>query len=195
MTFTRSSIANTLTWFLCFSIPCAASAQGRQPFAIQASAFGTLVAANDANVAGLGIEPQLRMNRIASVGRSGVASMGIGGQYTRHLFEDGTLVASGLFVEPRIAFPTGSDKLFAYIGGRLATLRQSNPTSNSSSGFAAGGGGGVIRALGYRTNLDVGFALLYQHFEDARTPSGRLYRFTGTLGFAAKLGVSIGIGD
>ena len=163
--------------------------------AIQASAFTTLVTANDANVAGIGIEPQIRLNRIASIGQHGVASVGVGGQYTRHLFQDGTLVASGLFVEPRIAFPARSERLFTYVGARIATLRQSNPTSNSTNGFAVGGGAGLIRALNYRTNLDLGLALLYQDFEDGRTPTGRLYRFGGTLGFAAKIGVSIGIGE
>ena len=63
----------------------------------------------------------------------------------------------------------------------------------SSYGYAGGGGGGFGYALSRSVNLDAGVAAVLQGFGNTTTKtSSREYAFNPFLGFAAKLGLSVG---
>lgn len=172
--------------------PSSSFAQSQQPFSVQGSVLSTLVTADGTSAPGGGGEVQLRVNAVG-MRRTGMLSVGGGGQYTAHVFSDGTLTVSGAFVEPRLAWGTSEDEWLPYTALRAAVLRQSSPAATSSRGYAVGAGGGLIHALG-RHNFDVGAAVLYQQFGDALTPSGRSFRFRGAVSFAFKMGITVGFG-
>jgi hypothetical protein len=169
-------------------------AQSARPFAVQGSILSTLVTADQTSAPGVGGEGQLRVNLLGMRTGPSVLSIGGGGQYSAHIFTDGTLTVRGAFVEPRIAWATSNPAWFRYASLRAALLQQSSPASTSSGGYALGLGGGLVRALGNRHNLDVGGAVLYQRFDDALTPSGRTFRFAGAVSFALKVGLTVGFG-
>lgn len=171
--------------------PSNSSAQSQFRVSAQGSVLSTLVTADGTSAPGVGGEVQLRVN--AWQAGSGVLSIGGGGQYTAHVFSDGTLTVSGAFLEPRFAWGTSDDNWLRYASLRAAVLQQSSPAATSSGGYAVGAGGGLVHALG-RHNLDVGAAVLYQQFGDALTPSGRSFRFRGALSFALKMGITVGFG-
>jgi hypothetical protein len=174
--------------------PSQASAQSRFPLSVQGSVLSTLVTADGTSAPGVGGEVQLRVNALGMQRGPGVLSVGGGGQYTAHVFSDGTLTVSGAFLEPRLAWGTSRANWFRYAALRGAVLRQSSPAATSSRGYAVGAGGGLIHTLGFRHNFDVGAAVLYQQFDDAVTPSGRSFRFRGALSFALKVGLTVGFG-
>lgn len=179
------------------AVPSNTSAQSRLPLSLQGSVLSTLVTADGTSAPGIGGEVQARVNTLAMRrGKRGlgVLSVGGGGQYTAHVFSDGTLTVAGAFLEPRVAWQTPREGSFRYVALRAASLRQTSPAATSSRGYAVGAGGGLGRTLGFRHNFDVGAAVLYQEFGDALTPSGRSFRFRGALSFALKMGVTVSFG-
>ncbi len=170
-------------------------AQSPQKVSVQASAFSTLISANGERAVGGGFEPQLRVNG-PLVGATGVVSIGVGGQVTRHNLRDGGLTLLGAFIEPRVAFGNSRLRLPWYWSARVAVLRQQSEAASTTNGFALGIGSGVVKSIGSddRTNLDLGLGVALQDFADARTSSGRLYRFSGAVGFFARVGVNVGLG-
>ncbi len=160
-----------------------AEAQSAQPYSLQ---FAALFAGFDnggANVGGVGVEPQFRLNRLYSTDGFGALSLGIGGQYTSHSRGGDNLKISGLFFEPRWVPALKSNTIFPYLSARLAFLRQSNNFETpTSSGTGFGAGGGVAIKLTKTINLDAGVQLVRQ----------KLGNFDGFTTYTAKVGASVG---
>src|SRR5687767_13595787 len=172
------------------------SAQSRQPYSVQASVLATAINFNAQNVGGVGIEAQLRANRLA-VSERGILSAGLGLQSTSHTSGSDRIDLRGIFLEPRYAFVLQSDRWFPYLAARLALLRQSGNFATSSTGFGAGAGGGTVVALTPRVNLDFGAAVLRQSFGDATftgASQGIPARFRPFFGYALKAGINLGLG-
>jgi hypothetical protein len=172
------------------------SAQSKQPYSVQASVLATAINFNDRNVGGVGVEAQVRANRLA-VSPRGILSAGLGVQATSHSSGSQRVDLRGVFFEPRYAFVLQSDRWFPYVAARLAVLRQSGNFATASNGFGAGAGGGVVVALSPRVNLDFGGAAIRQSFGDVtRTGSGQGIpaRFEPFFGYALKAGVNLGLG-
>src|SRR5207247_3144781 len=91
---------------------------------------------------GVGFEGQVRLNPSRF-------SLGAGLQFSSHSGTEGNpkpLHLLGVFIEPRIALPTGG-RVRPYLAGRVSYLRQSSavPGINDleASGLALGGGAGM----------------------------------------------------
>jgi hypothetical protein len=168
------------------------NAQSASPVGLQASAFTTLVTVNSQRVTGVGVEPQLRLNKLGRLG-GGALSLGVGAQYSRHSLSDGPLTVTGIFVEPRLAFGTPRPGWFGYWSARAARLYSSKEGMAGTTGVAFGAGGGLIRVLSTTKNLDVGASALYQQLNDTRTDTGRLYRFGGGFAFVARVGLNFSL--
>ncbi len=171
----------------------AAQAQSAQKYAFQIAALATSinVGSGGSSTSGIGIEPQLRFNRLYS-SEKGAVSLGIGGQYTSHKSGSDELNISGVFLEPRFVPVTGSTRLFPYIAGRLALLNQSNNFGTSSGGLAFGGGAGLVVKLSKVINIDAGAALVRQSFSDFKFDDGSTGTFRAFTTYAAKIGVNVG---
>lgn len=173
-----------------------ARAQSAQPVSLQVSVLGTSIGRSSSSVGGIGVEPQLRFNRVLRSEGMGALSVGIGGQWTKHTSGSDELTISGGFIEPRwvppVSFAEG--RVFPYVSARLAMLRQSNNFGASSGGTAFGGGGGLAIVLGRQLNLDFGFALVQQKFDDIRLNNGGTGSFESLTAYAAKAGFSYGFG-
>lgn len=167
------------------------NAQAQQRVSAQVSAFSTLVTADGERAIGAGVEPQLRIN--ASRIGSGYLSVGVGGQLTKHYLNNGTLTLKGVLVEPRISFQSDILAIAKYISFRGGLLKQESAAASSTNGYALGVGGGLVKPIRSRLFLDAGVGAVYQDFDDARTPSGRLYSFSGTMSFVARLGINVGL--
>ena len=174
------------------AITCAApvlSAQSRQRFSLQASGLYAKPFGGDYETFkvgnGMGAEAQLRYT-------PGAFSIGAGFQLTSHtapsyalLLDDGSradvtgvgVKLFGAFIEPRVVFLVGSDRIAPYISGRLSLLRYSNTAnwairsqsysgtmSSNTSGLTANGGGGMLVRLTPRTNLDLGATYGFSSF-------------------------------
>lgn len=174
----------------CICLGAQVRAQSAQPHSLQASLLATTIRINDVRANGLGFEGQFRFNRVKDM-EHGVVSVGIGGQFSTHDFPAAQFQITGLFLEPRFAFP--GERLFPYLAARLAVLRQSSDITKGSFGGAAGGGAGFAYVLTPRVNLDVGAALLIQTFANTTlTGSSQPYKFDSVLGYAAKAGFNFG---
>ncbi len=187
----RCGVTAAVVGLLCsLAATRALEAQAPQRVSAQFSAFSTLMTANGTRAIGVGVEPQIRVNGPHSGNRG--LSLGVGAQLTQHYFSDGTLTLTGAIVEPRLTY---SNTLLSawYLAARAGLLKQRSDAASSTSGYAVGIGAGSIRAIG-GPYLDIGLGVVYQDFADARTPTGRVYQFSGTLAFVAKVGISIGIG-
>jgi hypothetical protein len=172
------------------------SAQSRQPYSVQASVLATAINFNAQNVGGVGIEAQLRANRLA-VSERGILSAGLGFQSSSHTSGSQRVDLRGVFLEPRYAFVLQSDRWFPYLAARIAVLRQSGNFATASNGFGAGAGGGVVVALSPRVNLDFGGAAIRQTFGDVTltgTAQGTPARFEPFFGYALKAGINLGLG-
>ena len=173
--------------------PSVAPAQSAQSTSAQLSVLAGAIRVRDTIQPGIGAEAQLRFRVRAT--ESGVLSVGLGGQYTHHVFANNQYFdVVGGFIEPRYAFVLSSERFFPYLSGRFAVLQQSSNVLRSSYGYAAGAGGGFGVALGRRVNLDLGAAALLQGFNTTTTPDRtKSYPFDAILSFAAKLGLSVGL--
>ena len=174
--------------------PTVADAQSAQKYAFQAAALTTTIVVGDGSAAtsGYGIEPQLRFNRLYATERYGL-SLGLGLQYTAHTSGPDELQLSGVFVEPRFVPVIGSSRIFPYLSGRLALMRQTNNFGSASTGTAFGAGAGLVVRLSTRVNLDAGAQLLRQQFGDFTfNDDGSTGVFNPFTSYAAKLGVNIG---
>ena len=172
----------------------AAAAQSAQRISVQVSGLAGAITFRDTLQFGAGAEVQVRVNRVLA-SNGGVLSIGVGAQYTRHLFSAGqSFDVEGVFLEPRYAFALSSERFFPYVSARFAALRQSSNVVHSSFGYAAGLGAGIGYALTRRVNLDVGGAALAQQFgRTSVVATGQPYNFSVMLGYALKIGVSLGI--
>jgi hypothetical protein len=122
---------------------------------------------------------------------------------------------SGVLVEPRYALNLNSDRVFAYIAGRLAYSRENidrlvmfstgssaNLHDDPASGLGYGFGGGMLLRLSATINADAGLAIFknrtagtsYEGYDEAGrgVPPGWSY-VENTVGYAAKVGLSIGL--
>lgn len=174
--------------------PVQLRAQSAQVYSLQASGLATSLRFNGSNAAGTGFEAQLRHNQIKEFS-AGVFSVGVGFQSTKHRPPGAELTIKGVFLEPRVAFALGSNNtIFPYIAGRFAWLKQSSQLSEDSRGKAYGGGGGAVIRMSGRLNLDIGVAAVVQTFNPAAaTGTEGRYSFEPFLGYAAKLGFSLGL--
>ena len=170
------------------------NAQSAQSTSAQLSLLAGAISVRDTIQPGIGAEAQLRFNRVMA-SESGVLSVGLGGQFTHHVFANNqSFDIIGAFIEPRYAFVLSSERFFPYLAGRFAVLQQSSNVLRSSFGYAAGGGGGFGVALGRRVNLDLGAAALLQGFNTTTNPERtKQYTFKPILSFAAKIGLSLGL--
>jgi hypothetical protein len=175
--------------------PATSSAQSRQPYGVQLSAFGTGIPVNGGTLGGLGIEGQFRVNRLKNLSiAGGPVSLGLGAQYTTHnSADDYSLKVFGMFIEPRLVITVNSLRYRPYLSARLAVLRQSSDFASSSNGTAAGLGAGAVYRLTSTINLDVGAGAVFQRFSDAKTPAGAPFRFGSLLSYAAKIGLNFGL--
>jgi hypothetical protein len=173
-------------------LPATAVAQSAQPFGVQVALLATAIESNGARAGGLGVEPQIRFNRIPTPEAFGGVSIGIGGQFTSHQRGRDNLRITGVFLEPRWVPPLPSSRLFPYLSARLAILRVRGDfvfaADGSSSGSGLGGGGGVVVKLTRTINIDVGAQFVRQQFD----PIGALV-FRPSNTYAAKAGVSLGL--
>jgi hypothetical protein len=180
--------------------PVSLQAQGAQPFGLQISLLSTSIRidAGGSSSGGLGIEPQLRFNRLVR-SEKGVLSLGVGGQLTSHTSGADEITITGGFLEPRFVPVLPYERVFPYLSGRVAVLNQSSNFGTSSSGIAYGAGGGIAYVLNARVNVDAGVALVRQQFGDINGTRadvvGRVWRTPTMTTYAAKLGVSIGLGQ
>jgi hypothetical protein len=130
---------------------------------------------------------------------SGVLSLGVGGQWTSHTSGIDEITITGGFVEPRWVPAVPYERVFPYLAGRVAVLNQSSNFGTSSSGVAYGGGGGLAFVVNTRVNVDAGVALVRQRFADINGTRadvlGRVWRTPTMTTYAAKIGVSIGLGQ
>jgi hypothetical protein len=172
---------------------CPLRAQSAQPFSLQLAALFTTIRAsnNGSSVAGAGIEPQLRYNRLLASEKFGALSIGIGGQYTTHTKVQDKLTITGLFFEPRWVPATGSSRMFPYLSARLALLHVNGDfqfaQGGSSGGSGIGAGGGVAVRLTRIANLDAGVQLVQQTFGKIGTVTFRPFAT-----YTAKIGVTVG---
>jgi hypothetical protein len=169
------------------------SAQAAQKYSFHVSALGTSFEGSSGSaIGGVGIEPQLRFNRLYSSESFGTLTVGVGGQFTRHASGGQNISISGAFLEPRWLPNTSSEKLFPYVAGRLAVLNQSNNFGSSSGGTAFGAGAGVAFLWSKRVNLDAGVVLVRQKFGDFQFSNGQAGAFNAFNTYAAKIGASFG---
>lgn len=187
----RARLALLVCSFVAFR---AGRAQSAQPYSLQISGLGGAINFRDTLQTGAGAEVQFRFNHV-HVSETGVLSIGVGAQYTHHLFAAGEWFdVEGAFIEPRYALAGSSERFFPYLALRAGVLRQSSNVVESSIGYAAGGGGGIGYAIGRNINLDIGAAVLVQKFGNATVVASRApYSFDLMVGFALKAGVSIGL--
>lgn len=169
-----------------------AAAQSAQKYALQVAVLGTGIRYGGGTTAnGVGIEPQLRFNRLVSREQFAV-SLGLGAQYTKHTAGGDELTIAGAFVEPRFVPVIGSSRVFPYLSGRLAFLRQSSNFGTESTGLAFGGGGGLVIKLSSSVNLDGGVQLVRQQFGDFEFNDGAPGTFKPFTTYAAKIGLNFG---
>ncbi len=168
------------------------AAQSAQKVSIQFAALFTSIERGDDAIAGAGVEPQLRFNRVVSTERLGVLSLGVGGQLTLHERGGDDLRIVGVFLEPRWVPPFPSRVVFPYLSGRVALLRLDGTfvfaPEGRSHGTGYGAGGGIVLKLSRTTNLDAGVQVVRQEFD----PIG-LVQFRPFTTYAAKLGLSVGL--
>lgn len=184
---------------LVIAVICSAApqvrAQSAQPYSVQlAVLFTSFKNGGSSSIAGTGVEPQFRLNRLYSTESFGALSLGIGGQYTSHSSSGQTLTISGVFLEPRwVPAAIRSNNVAPYLSARLAFLRQSNNFGSSSSGSGFGGGGGLAVKLTKTTNLDAGVQLVRQSFGDFKVNgASQTSSFLPFTTYAAKVGISLG---
>lgn len=170
-------------------------AQSGQRVSVQVSGLSTGIVANGGVINGFGIEPQMRVNAKYFSG-VGMLSFGVGAQYSSHLSGDNIgITIFGAFAEPRLVIAKiATQRVSPYLAGRVAVLRQSNDVASSSGGIAIGGGGGIALTVSPRVNLDVGVSGIVQNFGLSTTSSGRRFIEGIMNSYAAKFGVSIGLG-
>ena len=183
--------------FVVFSalLPRQLCAQSGQKISLQVSGLSTGIVANGGVINGFGVEPQGRIN-VKYFPGVGMLSFGVGAQYSSHLSGDniGIRIVGG-FAEPRLVIAKiATQRISPYVAGRVALLRQSNDVATSSGGLAIGGGGGIAVTVSPRVNVDVGIAGIVQRFRRSSTPSGRTFIQGVMNSYAAKLGLSIGLG-
>lgn len=169
-------------------------AQGAQKYGLQVAALATSIGSGDAAIAGAGTEVQLRANRLYASEKFAL-SVGMGGQFTSHTGNLDKITIAGVFVEPRWVPATRFTRVFPYISGRLALLRQSSNFGSASTGPGYGAGAGVGLRLARAVNLDAGVALVRQQFGDfvLETDSGPVPgAFVPFTTYAAKVGLSFG---
>ncbi len=174
-----------------------AEAQGAQKFGLQLSVLSTSIRLGEgnANSGGIGVEPQLRFNRLFRSPTAGVVSLGVGGQWTTHTAGVDDITITGGFVEPRWVPVLPYERFFPYLSGRVAVLNQSNNFGTSSSGLAYGAGGGVAFVVNSRLNIDAGVTLVRQQFGDitfTRSGLSGTAEFPTVTTYAAKIGFSLG---
>ena len=168
-------------------------AQSAQPFSLQLAALFTTIRASNtgSSVAGAGVEPQLRYNRLLTSEKYGALSLGIGGQYTTHSKVQDKLTISGLFLEPRWVPATRSSRIFPYLSARLALLHIDGDfqfaAGGSSTGNGIGAGGGLAIRLTRAANLDAGVQLVQQRFGKIGAVTFRPFAT-----YTAKIGVTLG---
>ena len=162
----------------------AARAQSAQPVSVQFAALFTSFNNGGRNVGGVGVEPQLRFNRLYATEGFGALSLGIGGQFTSHSRGGDRLRIAGVFVEPRWVPALASSAVFPYLSGRLSILRQSNNFAvQPSVGRGYGLGAGVAIKLSRSVNLDAGLQLVRQDLDT----------FDAFTTYNGKAGISIGL--
>jgi len=174
--------------------PRSASAQSAQKYAFQLAALSTTIVVGGSSVTtnGFGIEPQLRFNRLYATEQFAV-SLGLGAQYTAHSAGPDELSLSGVFLEPRFVPVIGSTRIFPYLSGRVALMRQSSNFGSASNGSAFGAGAGLVVRLSSRVNLDGGAQLLRQQFGDFTfRDDGSVGGFNPFTSYAAKVGLNVG---
>lgn len=192
--FPRILTALSLNGIACASAMLSASplsAQSAQPYSLQVAASYATLHSGGRSIAGFGIAPQLRFNRVLSTENLGTISLGVGGEYSLHRTGGDRLQVAGLFVEPRWALPFSAGCAFPFVAARAAVQRVfadfATRADGSASGYAVGAGPGVTFRMTRTANLDVGVQLQRQEFRSIRgTP------FTPSTTFAARVGISLG---
>lgn len=173
-------------------LTASAQAQSAQPFSLQAAAMVTTVRTGDMRSRGIGIEPQLRFNRLLSTENHGAVSLGIGAQYSLHTGADRRSQLAGLFVEPRWALPFSAGCAFPYLSARAGVLRLATDggetPGGTAHGYVVGTGPGVIFRVTRNANLDVGVQLLRQRLGAIEGVSNG-----GGSSYAARVGVTLGL--
>lgn len=175
-------------------LPHSVRAQSAQKYAFQLAALSTTidVGGGGSGTTGVGIEPQLRFNRLYSTERYAL-SLGLGAQYTSHASGPDELNLTGVFLEPRFVPVVGSTWVFPYISGRVALMRQSSNFGSASAGSAFGAGAGLVIRLSSTINFDAGAQLLRQQFGDFTfTDDGSPGGFNPFTTYAAKIGLNFG---
>ena len=166
-------------------------AQSAQPYSIQLAALFTAIKGGSTTITGIGVEPQIRFNRLYATEGFGALSVGLGGQYTTHSKGGDKLTITGVFLEPRWVPAIKSSIVTPYLSARLALLHLKgdfrNAADGSSSGTGFGLGGGVAAKLTRTANLDAGVQLVRQQFGDIGSLS-----FKPFTTYAAKIGISLG---
>jgi hypothetical protein len=169
--------------------------QSAQPYSLQLEVLGTTIDFGGQNISGIGVEPQLRANRLWR-SEAGVLSAGLGFQYTRHTSGSDHFDITGVFLEPRYAFAGNREQWFPYLALRAAILHQGSNFGSGSTGSAFGGGGGFVYAFSRAVNFDVGAAVVRQSFSDDKfEATGQPFGFEPFWGYAIKAGLSFGFGS
>jgi len=166
-------------------------AQSAQPYSAQLAVLFTTIRVGTTSVAGTGIEPQFRFNRLYATEGFGALSLGIGGQYAVHTRGNDRLRIGGVFLEPRWVPATGSSRLFPYLSARLALLQMNGrfqfAEGGNSGGSGLGIGAGLAVKLSRTANFDAGAQLVRQEFGTIGTVT-----FLPFTSYAAKAGISLG---
>ena len=167
-------------------------AQGGQKYGFQVAGLATSIGTGSGSISGVGIETQLRANTLHA-SESFALSLGLGAQLTNHTDAGDNIQITGVFLEPRWVPHTPLERVFPYVSGRLAFLRQSSNFGSASTGPGFGAGVGVAILLTKTLNFDAGVALVRQQFGDFTLNDSAL---PGTFApfntYAAKIGISWG---
>jgi len=175
------------------SLSKVAIAQSAQKYAVQFAVLSTSIDGTGGNsIGGVGVEPQIRYNLAYAKESLGGLTLGLGGQWTSHSSGSDNLKISGVFLEPRWVPRTRSNRLFPYISGRLALLRQSSNFGSASTGAGFGAGAGLAVKLTPTVNLDAGLALVRQRFGAFVFSDNSTGEFNPFTTYAAKIGFTVG---
>jgi len=195
--FARLALASAA---LAATVAPAVPAQSAQPFAVVLSGVQTTIAPGDRRIPGGGVQLMQRFSRAYASETFGAVSLGLGGQYSRHVRASDRLDLSSLIIEPRWVPLTGTSRVFPFLAFSTAVQRVSGragssdsfagtaPVRGSAWGVRFGVGGGAALRLTRRINADASLQYVRQTF-GRFAPS---VSFDPTMTYAATLGVSIG---
>jgi hypothetical protein len=175
-----------------------ADAQSAQRWSVQGS--GLVVTAQGSAYEGLGtgVGAEAQARYTPSQFSIGVGLQGSSHAVTATGLNDERVTLSGLFVEPRRIFDSGSDAWAPYVAARAAVLQQRltvDQFTGTATGVQLNGGGGVLFRLNPRANLDVGATYGIINFADVEISGSGIgtQRIEGSSGTGRNLVLRVGL--